>query len=105
MPKPKATSFQGSFFNRVCTVGWLRFTVTSRCAPWGVQVVGVRGLRVHRTPSFWGLLANGTGAGTVPADGTLVQWDLFGPLPTGQTSVDVVVGGHAKPLPARVTPD
>jgi hypothetical protein len=35
----------------------------------------------------------------------LVQWALFGPLPPGQTSVNVVVGGYAKPLPARVTAD
>jgi len=28
------------------------------------------------TPSWWGLLANGSGADTVPAGGTLVQWAL-----------------------------
>jgi len=55
------------------------------------------------TPSWWGLLANGTGADTVPAGGILVQWALFGPLPADQTSVNVVVGGYERPLPARVT--
>ncbi|MBL7494021.1 OmpA family protein [Frankia sp. AgB1.9] len=54
------------------------------------------------TPSWWGLLANGTGADTVPAGGTLVQWALFGPLPANEKSVDVVVGGYARALPARV---
>jgi len=55
------------------------------------------------TPSWWGLLANGTGADTVPAGGTLVQWALFGPLPADQKSINVVVGGYAKALPAQVT--
>jgi hypothetical protein len=39
----------------------------------------------------------------VPAGGTLVQWALFGPLPANQTSMNVVVGGYAKALPAQVT--
>jgi hypothetical protein len=30
---PTGTSFQGSAFNVACRVGWLPFTVTSRCAP------------------------------------------------------------------------
>jgi len=55
------------------------------------------------TPSWWGLLANGSGADTVPAGGTLVQWALFGPLPADQKSVQVVVGGYTESLPAQVT--
>jgi outer membrane protein OmpA-like peptidoglycan-associated protein len=55
------------------------------------------------TPSWWGLLANGTGADTVPPGGALVQWALFGPLPADQKSIQVVVGGYTKALPAQVT--
>jgi outer membrane protein OmpA-like peptidoglycan-associated protein len=55
------------------------------------------------TPSWWGLLANGTGGDRVPAGGTLVQWALFGPLPADQKSIKVVVGGYTKALPAQVT--
>ncbi|MCM3882304.1 OmpA family protein [Frankia sp. R82] len=54
------------------------------------------------TPSWWGLLANGTGADTVPAGGTLVQWALFAALPADQRAVDVVVGGYRAALSARI---
>ncbi|MGI5125427.1 OmpA family protein [Pseudonocardia sp. CA-107938] len=54
------------------------------------------------TPSWWGVLENGSGADRIPAGGTLVQWAVFGPVPPDQKSVTVGVGGFATPFPARV---
>lgn len=53
--------------------------------------------------SWWGLLANGSGADRVAPGGTVVQWALLGPVPADQKSVDVVVGGYTKTFPAQVT--
>lgn len=55
------------------------------------------------SPSWWGLMANGSGADKIPAGDTLVQWALLGPLPADQKSVNVVVGGYSKAFPAQVT--
>ncbi len=55
------------------------------------------------TPSWWGVLENGSGEDDVPAGGTVIQWALFGAVPPEQKSVTVGVGGFAKPLPAQLT--
>lgn len=55
------------------------------------------------TPSWWGVLENGSGGDKIPAGGSLVQWALFGAVPPDQKSVTVGVGGYSKPFPAQVT--
>jgi outer membrane protein OmpA-like peptidoglycan-associated protein len=54
------------------------------------------------TPSWWGVLENGSGADRIPAGGTLIQWALFGSVPADQKAITVGVGGFSKPFPAQI---
>ena len=55
------------------------------------------------TPSWWGVLENGSGGDVIQPGETLTQWALFGPLPADRKSVTVGVGGFAKPFPAQIS--